>query len=126
MVKGAIRYGGDKGPLLKFYHFGRGQGGGVAANLTRWKRQFEGEVKVTPEEIKHGEQKVAIVLMEGTYLDGGMMERKTPKAHYALLGAVIPHEGGDVFLKMTGPKADIKKALEDFKSLITTAFKKEN
>lgn len=121
MVKGAITYG-EKGPLLKFYHFGRGQGGGVTANIGRWKKQFEGEVKVTQQKIMHGKQEVAIVLMEGTFLDGGIMERKTAKEGYALLGAVIPHEGGDVFMKMTGPGADVKKSQEDFKKLIETAF----
>lgn len=124
MVKGAITYGG-KGPLLKFYHFGAGQGGGIAANMKRWKKQFEGESIVTQEKIIYGKQEVAIVLMEGTFLDGGIMQRKTPKEGYALLGAVIPHEGGDVFLKMTGPAATVKKSQEDFKKLIATAFSKE-
>lgn len=124
MVKGAVTHG-EKGSLLKFYHFGRGQGGGVEANLKRWKKQFEGETKVTQEKITYGKQEVAIVLMEGTFLDGGMMERKTPKESYALLGAVIPHEGGDVFLKMTGPAAPVKKSQTDFKTLIATAFAKE-
>lgn len=124
MVKGAITYG-EKGPLLKFYHFGRGQGGGVAANVGRWKKQFEGEAKVTQSKVMHGKQEVAIVLMEGVYLDGGMMERKTAKEGYALLGAIIPHEGGDVFMKMTGPGKDVKKSQEDFTKLIATAFVEE-
>lgn len=124
MVKGAITHG-EKGPLLKFYHFGKGQGGGVEANMKRWKKQFEGETKVTQEKVTFGKQEVAIVVMEGTFLDGGIMERKTPKEGYALLGAVIPHEGGDVFLKMTGPAANVKKSQEDFKKLIATAFAKE-
>ncbi|MGJ8697828.1 MAG: hypothetical protein ACSHYF_16035 [Verrucomicrobiaceae bacterium] len=121
MVKGALTYG-EKGPLLKFYHFGKGQGGGVQANVQRWKKQFEGEVKVTQEKIMYDEQEVAIVLMEGIFLDGGIMERKTPKEGYAMLGAVIPHESGDVFLKMSGPAAEVKKSHEDFKKLIVTGF----
>lgn len=121
MVKGALTHG-EKGPLLKFYHFGQGQGGGIEANLKRWNKQFEGEAKVTKSEISYGKQKVAIVLMAGTYLDGGIMERKTPKENYALLGAVIPHAQGDVFLKMTGPAGEIKNAQADLKALINSAF----
>ncbi|MDB4618060.1 hypothetical protein OAG53_00130 [Akkermansiaceae bacterium] len=124
MVKGALTYG-EKGPLLKLYHFGQGQGGGVAANMKRWKKQFEGEAKITQEALRYGEQEVSMVLMEGVFLDGGIMERKTPKEGYALLGAVIPHAGGDVFLKMTGPAEKVKKSQEDFKKFIATAFAKE-
>jgi hypothetical protein len=116
---------GEKGPMVKFYHFGFGQGGGVDANVTRWKKQFEGEVKVTPEKLSYDKQEVTIVMMEGTFLDGGIMERKTPKEGYVLLGAIIPHAGGDVFLKMTGPKAVLLKAKGDFKKLVASAFTKE-
>ena len=124
MLKGVAQYG-EKGPLLKFYHFGTGQGGGVEANVTRWKKQFEGEVKVTPEKVTYDKQEVTIVTMEGTYLDGPIMARKTPKEGYILLGAIIPHATGDVFLKMTGPKAEMEKSKEDFKKLIASAFAEE-
>ena len=124
MLKGASTYG-EKGPMVKFYHFGTGQGGGVEANLIRWKKQFEGEVKVASEKLTYDKQEVTIVMMEGTFLDGGIMERKTPKEGYLLLGAIIPHASGDVFLKVTGPKADLSKAKGDFKKLVASAFTKE-
>ncbi len=124
MLKGVAQYG-EKGPLLKFYHFGTGQGGGVEANITRWKKQFEGEVKVTPETLTYDKQEVAIVTMEGTFLDGAIMARKTAKEGYLLLGAIIPHATGDVFLKMTGPKAEMEKSKADFKKLVASAFAEE-
>ena len=124
MLKGVAQYG-EEGPLLKFYHFGPGQGGGVEANVTRWKKQFEGEVKVTPEKLTYDKQEVAIVMMEGTFLDGPIMARKTAKEGYILLGAIIPHENGDVFLKMTGPKVNMVKTKDDFKKLVASAFAKE-
>jgi hypothetical protein len=124
MLKGAATHG-EKGPMVKFYHFGTGQGGGVEANVIRWKKQFEGEVKVTPEKLAYDKQEVTIVMMEGTFLDGGIMERKTSKEGYLLLGAIIPHANGDVFLKVTGPKADLSKAKRDFKKLVASAFTKE-
>ncbi|MEJ6579435.1 MAG: hypothetical protein QNL33_18925 [Akkermansiaceae bacterium] len=123
MVKAAVTHG-KEGPVLKFYHFGQGQGGGVAANLKRWKGQFQGEAKVTEEEKTYGEQKVTIVTMTGTYMDGPPFGEKVPTKGQALLGAVIPHPSGDVFLKMTGAEADITKAKADFIKLIESAFAK--
>lgn len=127
MVKAALNHGKKDGPLLKFYHFGKGQGGGVEANIERWKRQFQnGEAKVTPEEKAFGEQKVTIVTMTGTYMVGPMMSRqKKATPDYMLLGAVIPHPSGDVFLKMTGTAADLKKVKADFDALVASAFEKE-
>lgn len=124
MVKAALHHGKKDGPLLKFYHFGKGQGGGVEANLERWKGQFQnGEAEVTPKEMTFGEQKVTMVTMTGTYMVGPMMARdKTPTPDSMLLGAIIPHPGGDVFLKMTGKEEDLKKVQEDFKKLLKSAF----
>jgi len=126
MVKAALHHGKKEGPLLKFYHFGEGQGGGVKANIERWKRQFQnGEAKVVPEEKTFGDQKLTIVTMTGTYMVGPMMSRqKKATPDYMLLGAVIPHPSGDVFLKMTGTEADLKKVKADFEKLIASAFEK--
>ena len=126
MVKAALNHSKKDGPLLKFYHFGEGQGGGVEANIQRWKRQFEnGEAKVTPENKTFGNQKLTIVSMTGTYMVGSMMAReKKATPEYMLLGAVIPHPSGDVFLKMLGKEVDLKKTKGDFEKLIASAFKK--
>lgn len=126
MVKAALNHSKKDGPLLKFYHFGEGQGGGVEANIQRWKRQFEnGEAKVTPENKTFRNQKLTIVSMTGTYMVGSMMAReKKATPEYMLLGAVIPHPSGDVFLKMLGKEVDLKKTKDDFEKLIASAFKK--
>ena len=127
MVKAALNHGEKDGPLLKFYHFGENQGGGVEANLERWKRQFEnGEAKVTPEEKTFGDQKVTLVTMTGTYMVGPMMERnKVATPNFMLLGAIIPHPTGDVFLKMLGQEAELKKLKADFEKLVASAFAKK-
>jgi hypothetical protein len=126
MVKAALNHRKKDGPLLKFYHFGQGQGGGVKANLDRWKGQFkDGEAKVTPEEKTFGDQKLTIVTMIGTYMAGPPFGgNKVAQADQMLLGAVIPHPTGDVFLKMTGPEAELKKLKVDFDKLIASAFEK--
>jgi hypothetical protein len=126
MVKAALHHGEKDGPLLKFYHFGQGQGGGVEANLKRWEGQFQnGEAKVTSKELVFGDQKATVVAMTGTYLVGPMMARnKTATPDYMLLGAILPHPSGDVFLKMVGKEADLKKVAEDFDKLVASAFEK--
>lgn len=127
MVKAALHHGEKGGPLLKFYHFGQGQGGGVEANLKRWEGQFQnGEAKVTSKKLVFGDQKATVVAMTGTYLVGPMMARdKKPTPDYLLLGAILPHPSGDVFLKMTGPEADLDKVKGDFEKLVASAFPKE-
>ncbi|MGC6466544.1 MAG: hypothetical protein ACON38_09155 [Akkermansiaceae bacterium] len=123
MVKAAVTHG-KEGPLLKFYHFGQGQGGGIDANLKRWKGQFQGEAKMTREDKTYGEQKVAIVTITGTYMVGPPFGEKVATKGQTLLGAVIPHPSGDVFLKMTGPEAEVTKSKDDFVKLIESALKK--
>ena len=126
MVKAALNHSKKDGPLLKFYHFVEGQGGGVEANIQRWKRQLEnGEAKVTPENKTFGNQKLTIVSMTGTYMVGPMMAReKKATPEYMLLGAVIPHPSGDVFLKMLGKEVDLNKSKGYFEKLIASAFGK--
>ena len=124
MVKGVLRHSA-KAPLLKIFHFGPSRDGGIEANIKRWKKEFEGEIKVTSEEKSYGKQEVAIVTMEGIYLDGGIMERKTEKVGWTMLGAIIPHESGDVLVKVAGPTAEVMKSKKDFEALIASAFRKE-
>jgi len=81
MLKTAYTFG-DKGPLVKFYYFGKGQGGGIAANMKRWKGQFQGKPEAKEATKKYGEQEVATIEIAGTYLDGPPFGKKTPKDDY--------------------------------------------
>lgn len=109
-----------------FYHFGAGQGGGVKANAERWFGQFaDGRDKInarTEDKTVNG-HKVTYVLAEGTYLSGPPMGQKTPMKDYALVGAIIEDAGGDVFVKMTGPKDITKNAESAFRKMIESARK---
>ncbi len=110
---------------VRFYHFGQGQGGGIAANFDRWIGQFEGMPVVAKESHRYGEQEVAILTVNGTYLEGPPMmpaEKKTPMEEYMMLGAVIPNAEGDVFLKLTGPEAAVEAVKADFMSLASSPF----
>ncbi len=126
MSSGGLTYKGKEmkaGVDADFYHFGRGQGGGVEANIKRWRGQFSGEPKET-ERSKLAEGKVEFIHLEGTFLDGPPFGQKVPRENYAMLGAIIPSPGGDVFIKMTGSKEEVAKAVKAFKALAASPFGK--
>lgn len=126
MVKGALSYGKKDGLTVKFYHFGVGQGGGVEANVRRWRGQFEGEAKAETQEKKFGDQVVTMVTISGTYLDGPPFGgAKVAKPGSVMLGAILPHPSGDVFLKMTGAKDEMEKVTADFEALVASAFEEK-
>jgi len=115
---------GSEKPLeAVFYYFGPGQGGDVEANITRWLGQFEGQPTSQREELPAGDKKVSLVIADGTYLDGPPFGgTKTPRPDYTMLGAIVPGADANIFVKLTGPKADVAKALESFKTLVTSPF----
>lgn len=108
----------------KFYDFG-GPSGGVEANIKRWISQFEGTPEVKQEELTFGSSKVILLTASGTYLDGAPMSaNKTPRPDFMLCGAILAGDQSNVFIKMTGPKASMTKAADDFKKLATSPFAK--
>jgi hypothetical protein len=119
---------GKPGVEADFYHFGAGGGGGDEANIARWVNQFQPGEDGKPaepkrEDIKFGDKAVILVRIKGTFLSGGAMaQKKTPMPGYAMIGAIIPGEGGSVYLKVTGPEAAVTAAAEDVKKLLGSAF----
>lgn len=109
-----------------FFHFGAGQGGGTTANVERWYGQFaEGRDKINArsEEKSVNGLKITYVHAEGTYLSGPPMGQKTPMKDHALVGAIIEDAGGNVFIKMTGPKELTKAAEAEFRKMAEGARK---
>ncbi len=107
---------------IVFFHFGNGGAGGVQANAQRWLRQFEskpGVEKIEPRDL--GGTAVTLVSTEGTYNSGMPGGPTTPLADQALLGAILDHADGSVFVKMTGPVALVKASREKFIAFITAA-----
>jgi hypothetical protein len=108
-----------------FFEFAGGAGS-VPANVERWHRQFveprtESNSKV--EEATFGKTKVTYVLDEGTYNSGMPGGPTTPMTDYALNGAIIQVGEGNIFVRMTGPKALVKASLPDFKKMIESGLK---
>lgn len=109
-----------------FFHFGPGQGGGTTANVERWYGQFadgRDNIKARSEEQTVNGRKITYVFAEGTYLSGPPMGQKTPLKDHALVGAIIEDAGGNVFIRMTGPKALAKSAEADFRKMVESARK---
>ena len=104
-----------------FYYFGQGDGGGTKANVDRWLGQFQeprDKINAKVEEVTVGKTKITYVQAEGTYSSGMPGGPTTPMADYALLGAILESDQGNVFVRMTGPKALVKSSVADFKKLI--------
>ena len=90
--------GSDKPLEAVFYYFGAGQGGDVEANIARWLGQFEGTPVSKREELTAGGKKIALVIADGTYLDGPPFGgTKTPRPVYTLLGAIVPAIDANIF-----------------------------
>jgi hypothetical protein len=115
---------GSDTPLeVVFFYFGSGQGGDTEANIQRWLGQFDGQPESTREELTAGDKTISMVTAHGTYLDGPPFGgTKTPRPDYTLLGAIVPAADAPIFIKVTGPKADIAKMTEAFKSLAKSPF----
>jgi len=130
MSQGGLHYGksGEPGTVAAdFYHFGGGQGGSTAANVERWMNQFakDGLRSSKTEKLMFAETEVTLVTIDGTYLSGPPMlppEAKKKVPGQRLLGAIIPGEGGPVFIKMTGAKDAVTAAGKAFKKLVVSAF----
>jgi hypothetical protein len=113
----------DQAADVTFFYFGESGGGGVEANAQRWLKQFSGKPgaeKVEPQEING--TKVTLVTTEGTFASGMPGGPATPLENQALLGAIIEHPDGLVFVKMTGPVATVKAAREKFLAFLKTAL----
>ena len=108
-----------------FFYFGQGNGGGTKANVDRWFGQFKeprAEIKAKTEEVTIGKHKVTYVQAEGTYLSGMPGGPQTPMPGYALAGAIIESDQGNVFVRMTGPKELVASSLAEFKKLVQSGL----
>jgi len=114
---------GDEDPVAVFYHFGAGQGGGIDANVRRWKGQFEGgPEEVEQEELENGG---LLLFLKGTYLEsmgGPFAEPKVPKENYRMLAAILPSDQGSVYVKLTAPAEVADEARDAFVALVKSGL----
>ena len=114
--------GGDAKAEVTFFHFGLG-GGSVADNVARWFAQFPGsEANRKTETVDVGSVKITFAETVGTFSSGMPGGPTTPLADYALRGAILENrESGDVYVKMTGPKAVVEGAAAAFQKMVKDA-----
>jgi hypothetical protein len=113
--------GGEAGECGVFF-FGKGQGGSIQENLTRWEKQFEsGPAPKRSEKTIHG-FKVHFLEASGTYLQTGgpMMQPQGKKPGWSLRGAIVEAPDGLVFFKCVGPDATMKNAAKEFDELLAS------
>ena len=111
---------------ITFFFFGEGNGGGVEPNVQRWLGQITGKPganKVEPQEFNG--VKVTLVTAEGTLKAAPMAGNADEMPDAALLGAILEHAEGAVFVKMTGPAALVKDSREKFLALVKSATEKK-
>jgi hypothetical protein len=106
-------------------YFGPGQGGGVEANIERWKNQVLGSdgKPATSKIDKRTGRGVPITVIDtsGTYTGmGGPMMAGKPVPGYRLIGAIVEGPGGSVFFKLTGPAQTIAAQQKNFEQMLAS------
>ena len=98
-------------------------GGGIEANIARWKSQFkskdgEGNSKVEKKEIDGME--VHVVDLKGNFMDAprGPFGPKVERENYRMLGAIVKTEKADYFLKLYGPEKTIDANAKRFAAVV--------
>lgn len=95
-------------------------GGGVEANVERWKGQFSKTDDSSVKKMMVGDFEVHIVDISGTFKDQrGPFAPATMRPDYRMLGAIIVMEdGADYFAKLYGPQKTIEKNAEAFMTFV--------
>jgi hypothetical protein len=107
-------------------YFGPGQGGGVDANVERWKGQLLGpDGKPAPAKVeKRTLRGVSVVVIDSsggyTGMGGPMAAAAKPEPGYRLLGAIVEGPGGNLFFKLTGPAKTIAANQKNFEQLLAS------
>lgn len=126
MRKAELRVADEKTKQKAEIVFFSGFGGGVKANVDRWFGQFQEpreNIQAKTEEVSVGKHKVTYASAQGTYMSGMPGGARTPLKDHALLGAIIEHPSGDIFIRMTGPIDLVQKAGADFRKMVESAVK---
>lgn len=115
--------GGGTGAEVVVYFFGKGQGGNVEANLTRWKSQFStSDGSPVPETITRdssGAFPITFAEYRGTYARGiGAGSTENAKPGQALLAGIAETPRGTLFIQLFGPIARVAAERETFTKFV--------
>lgn len=106
---------------LVIFFFGPGGGGGVDANVTRWKGMFKPPAGQTidqaskQETTQLGSIKVTILDIHGTYLFKAtpMAADSEPRPNHRMIAMVLATPNGPYFLRFVGPEKTIAQHKKD-------------
>lgn len=110
--------GGDaEDARMVVYYFGPNSGGGVEANMSRWRDQFTGVDDSAVErstQIVHGLRQHLLSIERGTFASGMARGPKAPKSDFGLLAAIVESPSGHYFFKLTGPSDTVRSQHDSF------------
>ena len=112
---------GFEGATMSVFYFGQGMGGGVEANVERWKSEFtstDPDFPPVTQVFDVNGMKVTLVQIEGVFQSGMPGEARIPKKDWAVGGAIVEGPQGLVFFKITGPVVTVRAARIPFGILI--------
>ena len=120
------RIPGSGGPgEISAYFFGPGGGGGLAANIERWKSQVvlqPGAPEPTTQSRESGGVRRTWVELEGTVKASTIGSFPTTDLHDgALFGAIIEAPGGPWYLRAVGPGATMREQRQAFLAMLDSA-----
>jgi hypothetical protein len=100
------------------YYFGKGQGGSVEANITRWLGQMQDPEGRDIASLMQREDKLWAGLkttqidVQGTFLFSPrpMASEKIPKPGYRMVASIVQAPEGPVFFKLIGPDKTVNRA----------------
>ena len=94
-------------------------GGGLLANLNRWRRQMglepvdQAAADALPEQMLMG-QPATLMSLKGTFTGMGA----SPKKNYGLHGLILEIDGRGMFVKMTGPSPLVSANIAQFDAFV--------
>ena len=91
-----------------------GDGGGLSANVNRWRRQ-NGLPPQTEDEVKQAVQPIEIDGLEGSFVDLVATEGDNPER---TIGVILPRDDKTWFFKMKGPKDEATAQKDNFDKFI--------
>ena len=117
---------GSGGPAeISAFYFGPGGGGGLAANIERWKSQVvlqPGAPEPTTQSRESGGVRRTWVELEGTVKASTIGSFPTTDLHDgALFGAIIEAPGGPWYLRAVGPGATMREQRQAFLAMLDSA-----
>lgn len=97
-------------------------GGGIEANLERWRGQFSrgpNDHEPRESEVTFDGQKGTLIELSGSYTD--MFGGGKPSRDWRMLGVAVPMGATNVFVKLTGPQATVTDQREAFLKFVESA-----